>query len=106
MRGTLSTARNRALCWLPQSGPGAYGPATGFASTEHPARDGDHPDVYRADFAWCMTAIDWGWSVEDVARRLMEESDKAKENGSAYATRTAQNAAAAVLRRRGGECAL
>lgn len=63
---------------------------------------GDRPDVSRADFAWCMTAIDWGWSAEDVAARLMEESDKAKENGPNYAHTTARNAAAAVIRRRGG----
>jgi hypothetical protein len=50
-----------------------------------------------------MTALDWGWSVEDVADRLMQESAKAKENGQAYALLTARNAAAAVLRRRGGD---
>ena len=48
-----------------------------------------------------MTAIDWGWSVAETAARLMEESSKAQENGEAYATRTAQNAAAAVERGRG-----
>jgi hypothetical protein len=26
------------------------------------------PDRSRADFAWCMTAIDWRWSIEDVAQ--------------------------------------
>jgi hypothetical protein len=62
---------------------------------------GDRPDISRADFAWCMTALDWGWNVEDVANRLMEESPKAKENGQAYALLTAQNAAAAVIRRWG-----
>jgi len=25
-----------------------------------------------ADFAWCMTAIDWGWSIEDTAAKLPE----------------------------------
>jgi hypothetical protein len=59
------------------------------------------PDVSRADFTWCMTAIDWGWTVKETAARLMEESSKAKENGSKYADLTARKAAAAVERRRG-----
>ena len=54
------------------------------------------PDVSRADFAWCMTAYDWGWSVESIANRLMQVSGKARENGERYATLTASNAAAAV----------
>jgi hypothetical protein len=50
-----------------------------------------------------MSAIDWGWSVDDTAARLMEESSKARENGQRYAMDTALNAAAAVLRRQGTE---
>ena len=46
-----------------------------------------------------MTAIDWGWSIEDTAARLLEESSKARENGQGYAITTARNAAAAVERR-------
>ena len=46
-----------------------------------------------------MTAIDWGWSIEETAARLMEESIKAQENGHNYALTTARNAAAAVERR-------
>lgn len=56
-------------------------------------------DVSRADFTWCVTAIDWGWSVEDVASRLLQESPKARESGQAYAVLTATNAAAAVEHR-------
>ena len=56
------------------------------------------PDISRADFVWCMTALDWGWSIEETAARLMEVSSKARENGERYATLTAQNAAAAVER--------
>ena len=58
------------------------------------------PDISRADFVFCMTAITWGWSVDDTAARLMEESTKAQENGRGYAELTACNAAAAVERRR------
>jgi hypothetical protein len=54
------------------------------------------PDISRADFTFCMTAIDWGWSVDETAARLIEESSKAHENGEGYAVRTARNAAAAV----------
>ena len=64
-----------------------------------PAHHGDRPDVSRADFTWCMTAISWGFGVEDTAARLMEESTKARENGDSYALRTAQRAAEAVERR-------
>ena len=61
----------------------------------------DRPDVSRADFTWCMTAIDWGWSVEETAAQLLEESDKARENGERYALDTARNADAAIQRRQG-----
>ncbi len=57
------------------------------------------PDISRADFTWCMTAISWGHGIEATAERLMEESAKARENGERYAQMTADNAAAAVTRR-------
>jgi hypothetical protein len=60
---------------------------------------GEKPDISKADFVWCMTALDWGWSVEETAARLLQESSKARENGEKYALMTAQNAAAAVARR-------
>ena len=43
-----------------------------------------------ARISWCMTAIDWGWSHEATAARLMEESRKAQENGERYAARTVE----------------
>jgi hypothetical protein len=58
------------------------------------------PDISRADFVWCMTAITWGWTVDETKARLMEESTKAQENGERYADLTARNAALAVERRR------
>jgi hypothetical protein len=57
------------------------------------------PDVSRADFMFCLLALDWGQTQEATAARLMEESQKAKENGERYAKLTAQNAAAAIERR-------
>jgi len=65
------------------------------------AHGSDRPDVSKADFTWCMTAIDWGWPVKETAARLLDESSKARENGEGYALQTAENAGAAVQRRRG-----
>ncbi|SRR5579883_2481 len=64
-----------------------------------PARGGDRPDISRADYTFCLLAIDWGWPPEETAARLMQESSKAKENGEAYALRTARAAARAIERR-------
>jgi RepB DNA-primase from phage plasmid len=67
-----------------------------------PRRDGSGPDQSMADFSWCMTAIDWGWSIEDTAQKLPEVSEKAHERvqlrDEGYPLITAQNAAAAVER--------
>jgi MinD-like ATPase involved in chromosome partitioning or flagellar assembly len=61
---------------------------------------GSGPDRSMADFNWCMTAIDWGWSVEDTAVKLPEVSEKATErlrlHDNGYPLVTAKNAAAAV----------
>src|SRR5262249_10255562 len=65
------------------------------------AREGGRRDISRADFTFCLLAIDWGWTVEETAVRLMQESGKAQENGEAYALRTALAAAKAVERRGG-----
>jgi hypothetical protein len=64
-----------------------------------PAHSGVKADVSRADFTFCLLAIDWGWSVADTCQRLLEVSSKARANGEAYAKRTAQRAADAVQRR-------
>jgi RepB DNA-primase from phage plasmid len=65
------------------------------------ARQSKQPDVSRADFTFCLLAIDWGWSIEETCGRLLEKSSKARENGEGYARRTAERAAAAVYRRPG-----
>ena len=66
---------------------------------------GDGPDRSRADYVWCKTALEWGirsgrpWSEEEVAARLLQESEKARqrdEQGDAYALRTVRSAAAAI----------
>jgi hypothetical protein len=48
-----------------------------------PAHGENKPDMSRAAFTWCRTAIEWGWSTEATARRLLKLSSKAKENGGA-----------------------
>jgi len=67
-----------------------------------PSRDGSGPDRSMVDFTWCMTAIDWGWSIEDTAQKLPEVSEKASERvrlrDEGYPLITSQNAAAAVAR--------
>ncbi|HKV54717.1 MAG TPA: hypothetical protein VJN94_08735 [Candidatus Binataceae bacterium] len=57
----------------------------------------------RADFTWCRTALAWGFSVDEVAERLMEESSKAREagQGERYARSTAENAAGSLKRETG-----
>jgi hypothetical protein len=64
--------------------------------------DGNGPDRSMADFTWCMTAIDWGWNIEETARKLPEVSEKARERvqlkDGGYPLITAQNAAAEVER--------
>ena len=65
-----------------------------------PAREGGRPDISRADFTFCLLALDWGWSAEETAERLIQESGKAQAEGEAYALRTARSAAAAIERRR------
>lgn len=63
------------------------------------AHQSNRPDVSRADFTFCLLAIDWGWSPEETLERLLMESDKARRNGAAYAQLTVQRAAAAIHRR-------
>ena len=59
---------------------------------------GDH-DRSRADFTFCLLAIDWGLGVRETAMRLLEVSEKAQENGERYALRTAERAEEAIRRR-------
>lgn len=63
------------------------------------AHNANRPDISRADFTFCLIAIDWGWSPAETTARLLEISSKARENGERYAKLTVQRAAAAVLRR-------
>ena len=59
----------------------------------------NRPDVSRADFTFCMIAIDWGWSLAETCARLLQKSSKARSHGEEYAKVTVQRAAATVHRR-------
>lgn len=63
-----------------------------------PTGTSGNPKRSAADFVWCRTAYEWGWSREAVAGQLMEVSTKAQENGEAYAIQTANRAADSVDR--------
>jgi len=58
-----------------------------------------HAKRTSADFVWCKIALSWGHGIEDTAARLLLESDKAKENGEAYARQTAEHAEFAARQR-------
>jgi len=74
-------------------------PSYKFCLDNAPLAHGENkPDTSRADFTWCRTAIEWGWSTEATASRLLELSAKAKENGERYAILTATRAAESVER--------
>lgn len=69
--------------------------------------DGSGPNRSDADFFWCKMAAQRHWTIEEIAQKLLEESEKAQEKArggdKGYARVTAQNAAAAAEegRRRG-----
>jgi hypothetical protein len=62
-----------------------------------------------ADFFWCMMAAQRGWSIEEVANKLLEVSartqERARLHDKGYALITAENGAAAAERgKRGRGC--
>lgn len=45
-----------------------------------PPNHGDtRPDTSRADFTWCMTALDWRFDIPETTAKLIEMSANAKE---------------------------
>jgi hypothetical protein len=66
-----------------------------------PMKHGENkPDISRADFFFAMLSAQRGYSIEEIAARLIEVSIKAQENGPQYARLTAENATAATERQR------
>jgi hypothetical protein len=72
-----------------------------------PNREGTGPSRSHADFWWCYLAAQRGFNVEEIMAELLNVSPKAREciaNGDpGYVTTTAQNGAAAWLRKSGGQ---
>ncbi len=58
-----------------------------------------NPKRTSADFVWCKIALSWGHGIEATAARLLQESEKARENGEAYAWQTAEHADYAAQQR-------
>ncbi len=102
----LVAAPEKPPARVPRQGAPARGRARQWPDYERCVREAPRnhgntgPDISRADFTWCMIAIDWGFPVELAAERLLEASSKAREQGERYAALTAAKAAAAVARRR------
>jgi hypothetical protein len=69
-----------------------------------PNKEGSGPDRSMADFFWCVMAAQRGWSIDEVANKLLEVSARAQERArlhdEGYTLITAQNAAAAAARGR------
>jgi len=90
--------------YQPQKQPKRF-PDYGRCLDNAPANsEGKGQDTSRADFTWCMIAIDWGWSVEETANQLLKErydDHKKHRNSERYATLTARNAEIAVIRNKG-----
>jgi hypothetical protein len=91
-----------ALSWSARAGKWpsyakclAHAPLAGNASRE----EGNRKDISKADFTYALIALDWGRTENSTVDRLMKLSDKAQENGLAYAQMTVRNAAAAIAER-------
>ena len=63
------------------------------------AHNSDKPDISRADFTFCLLALDWGWSTAEICQRLSEQSPKARLRGEPYVQLTVLRAAEAFERR-------
>jgi hypothetical protein len=91
--------------WAPMARVGSWRRAKHWPSYERclenapPAHRSDRPDISRADFTFCLLAIDWGWNPVETCQRLMQHSRKARERGEAYARLTTERAAQAIDRR-------
>jgi hypothetical protein len=104
------TASSQSAITPRRTGPSDYRPQKNKAWPNYAVslagaprnHSGNGPDRSMADFTWCMTAIDWGWPIEETAAKLPEVSEKARERvrmgDEGYPLITAQNAAAAVER--------
>ena len=88
----------RCLRPLPARSPAATanGRATQCALDGAPLNSEETgPDISRADFVWCMTAITWGLAKEEIAETAYgRKAPRRRRNGKGYAELTVRNAAA------------
>src|SRR5579863_5087619 len=67
-----------------------------------PSRSGNGPDRSMADYFWCKMAAQRNWSVDEIAEKLIEVSERARERvrlkDEGYVKITAQNASDAAAR--------
>lgn len=76
-RGLVGTAPGR-VADIPRLKVIAIGRTMSAASQGHlPTRKGSGPDRSMADFFWCMVAAQCGWTIEEVAHKLLEVSARA-----------------------------
>jgi len=83
---------------VPSQEPYRSATATRHQNREYQLPHEAHGEPDTSNFILCITAIDWGWSIEETAQKLTEQSSKASENGERYALTTARNAAAVERR--------
>jgi RepB DNA-primase from phage plasmid len=73
-----------------------------LASVGPAIRDRTKPDRSKADFLFCMTALDWGFTEQQAADALMQVSERAQDRREIepdYCITTARNAAKVLDRR-------
>jgi len=67
-----------------------------------PSKSGNGPDRSMADYFWCKMAAQRSWSVEEIAEKLIEVSERARERvrlkDGGYVKITAQKASDAAAR--------
>ncbi len=67
-----------------------------------PSKNGNGPDRSMADYFWCKMAAQRHWSVDEIAEKLLEVSERARERvrlkDAGYVRITARNASDAAAR--------
>jgi len=88
------------LYWAPRRTSGQQWPNYERCIQAAPlAHNSDKPDISRADFTFCLLALDWGWSEAKTRQRLSEQSTKAHLRGEPYVQLTVRRAAEVIARR-------
>lgn len=74
-------------------------PDYGRCLNDAPERNkGEGKDISRADWQFSLIAADRGFTADEIAAELMNQSEKAKADGIKYAERTARRAVESVVK--------